>query len=67
MTTGVKVRKRGAAAKAHESWDDAIIECARELEAGKRMVVHERGCPGPRGAVCDCVGHMVGPAIREPQ
>jgi hypothetical protein len=65
MTTGVKVRKRGATAKTLASWEDALIEHAREMKHGDMSILHSPECPHMRGAVCDCVGRMVGPAIRD--
>lgn len=67
MTVGVKVRKRGASAKSLASWEDALIEHARDMKHGDMSILHQPECPHMRGAKCDCVGLQVGPAIREPQ
>lgn len=64
--TGVRVRKRGArAVESPSSWEEALIKHAREMQHGDLSIVHSPDCPHMRGAKCDCVGRLVGPAIRD--
>jgi hypothetical protein len=59
-------RRRRAGLTSGKGMDDALEALARSLGHGKVASIHAPGCPGnSRTGRCDCIVHLVGPAVRD--